>query len=409
MKLTKKRIMLLAKKYSFYIIVCTVSFLLSWGIVEAVYCGIDMYNEMKLQRAGECLTEKLRTRTMKDGRVEIYNTELKKVVGYYDQVFAQDYGGSLAETILNSSEGSVMVCNDSLYGYINPVSGEVLVEPQYIMAWESDPISGLAACVNSEFKLGFVNVKTGRVAIPFQFVIDSAYHYYDCPDHDFLYFDYVFRNGLSLVPGQGGKIGIINEIGEIIVPIEFYNVEIKDFGSPGRSWYDTWCESLTPGVLHRDYDNCYDFEQPIILEKRDSIGISYYGVFDKKGNMKVPVIYDQMAFVDTYDKVLILCQKDGVLRGLDQNGNLLDDFCYYSDYACADNASVLRDPEENLSPYIQYHALNGYAVMDTDFRVVVMPNDYWDIQYLGNGVFACETSENYCVILKDEEYKVKPN
>lgn len=396
--------MLIIKKYSYVVWCGIILFFVGYGLSMAVDWGIEKYDEIKTRKAGNFLTETLNTREAKNGRVEIYNKKLNKVVGCYDQVFAQDYGGSLAESILNSSEGSVVVCNDSLYGYIDPVSGNVLVEPQYIKAWESDPISGLAACINNEFKLGFIYVKTGQVAIPFKFEIDLAYfrHVYR---EDFRYFDYVFRNGLSLVPGPAGKIGIINEDGEIVVPIEYDDIEIKDFGNPSRLWYDGWCESLSPGVLHRDYDNCYDFEQPIILEKRDSLGIPHYGVFDKKGNMNVPVIYDQMAFVDTYDKVLILCQKDGVLRGLDQNGNLLDDFCYYSDCAYAENVSVLRDPEENLSPYIQYRTLNGFAVMDTDFRVVVMPNDYWDIQYLGNGNFACETNENYCVIIKDDTNK----
>lgn len=403
MKLETKRTMLIIKKYSYVVCCGIIIFFIGYGLSMAVDWGIEKYDAIKMRKAGCFLTEALNTREAKYGRVEIYNKKLKKVVGCYDQVFAQDYGSSLTETILNSSEGAVMVCNDGHYGYIDPVSGNVLVEPQYIMAWESDPISGLAACVNNELKLGFVNVKTGQVAIPFKFEIDSAYlrHVYR---EDFRYFDYVFRNGLSLVPGPEGKIGIINEAGEIVVPVEYDDIEIKDFGNPSRLYYDDWYESISPGVLHRDHDNSYDFEHPIILEKRDSIGAPHYGVFDKKGNMNVPVIYDQMAFVDTYDKVLILCQKDGVLRGMDQNGNLLDDFCFYNDCAYADNVSVLKDPEENLSPYILYQALNGYAVMDTDFRVVVMPCDYWDIQYLGNGIFACETGENYSVILKDEKF-----
>ena len=403
MKLKTKRTMLIVKKY-LYVVWCGMAlFFLGYGLSWAVSWGMDKHEEIRLKKAGNFLTETLNTRDAKNGRVEIYNKELRKVVGCYDQVYAQDYGSSLCETMLNSSEGSVMVCNDSLYGFIDPVSGNVLVEPQYVLAWESDPVSGLAACLNNELKLGFVNVETGEVAIPFQFEIDSAYLRHGFSEN-YQYFDFVFRGGLSLVPGLHGKVGIINEAGEIVLPIEYDDIEIKDFGSPSRPWCDNWCESISPGVLHSDYDNSYDFEQPIILERRDSIGTPHYGVFDKKGNMTVLAIYDQMAFVDTYDKVLIVCQKDGVLRGIDQNGNLMSDFCFCDDCAYADNVYVLRDPEENVSPYIQYKAINGYGVMDANFRVVVKPNDYWDIQYLGNGLFACASSENYSVVLKDDKF-----
>lgn len=402
MKLKTKRTMLIIKKYLNVVWYGIALFFIGCGLFWAVDWAVEKHKEIKLRKAGDFLTETLNTRQSKNGRVEIYNKELKKVVGCYDLVFAQDYGSSLCEIILNSSEGSIMVCNDSLYGFIDPVSGNVLVEPQYIMAWESDPISGLAACLNNELKLGFVNVETGEVAIPFQFEIDSAYFRHDYREN-FKYFDFVFRGGLSLVPGPYGKVGIINEAGEVVLPIEYDDIEIKDHGSPGRLWYDNWCESISPGVLHRDYDNSYDFEQPIILERRDSIGTPHYGVFDKKGNMTVPAIYDQMSFVDTYDKVLILCQKDGIIKSINQNGTFVDKFCFYNEYdAYNDNVIVLKDPEGNRTPYIQYKTLNGYAVMDTCFRVVVFPNDYWDIQYFGNGIFSCGTSENYGVLLKDE-------
>lgn len=175
MKLKTKRTMLIIKKCLNVVWYGIALFFIGYGLFWAVDWTVEKHKEIKLRKAGDFLTETLNTRQSKNGRVEIYNKELKKAVGCYDLVFARDYGSSLCEIILNSSEGSIMVCNDSLYGFIDPVSGNVLVEPQYIMAWESDPISGLAACLNNELKLGFVNVETGEVAIPFQFEIDSAY------------------------------------------------------------------------------------------------------------------------------------------------------------------------------------------------------------------------------------------
>ena len=84
----------------------------------------------------------------------------------------------------------------------------------------------------------------------------------------------------------------------------------------------------------------------------------------------------------------------------------MENFCFNYDCAYGDCVTVLMDPEDKPSPYIQYMTLNGYAVMDNEFRVVIEPNDYWNIQYLGYGLFACEGSDDSGVILKDENYKL---
>lgn len=402
MKLKTKRTKLLIKKYLFYIIVCSASYLVSWGIVEAVYWMTEKRFLSVIPQNGQFLTGNLDTRELNDGQIEIYNEKTDSIIGVYDQVFVPDYGPSITYYILDELAEPILVCKDQLYGFIDPYSGEVLVEPQFVAAWDLDAQSGLAACVNKELKLGFVNVKTGQEVIPFQFEIDSAY-LHPGEYENYLFFDFVFRDGLSLVPGLDGKVGIINESGKIVVPIEYNDIEIKDYGCLSHSYEEIWGLEES-GLVHRDYKNNYDFEQPIILMKKDSTGLAQYGVFDRQGIMNVPIEYDQIVFVEYYGKILIMCQKDGIIRGVDQNGNLMSDFCYYNDCAYADNATVLRDPEENLSPYIQYQALNGYAVMDANFRVVVKPNDYLNIQYLGFGLFACERSDNYSVIVKDEKF-----
>ena len=400
MKLKTKRTKLLIKKYLFYIVVLTASFLLGNLIYDAVDLIGEKRTEKRLANRGEYLTDNLTTRILNNGRVEIFKPQLNKVVGCYDLVVAQDYGSSICEMSMNSSMGSVLVRNDGLYGYIDPVTGEVMMEPQFIMAWDSDPISGIAACLNDELKLGFVNIETKQVAIPFQFEIDSTYL-----DPGWLngyrYFDFVFRDGLSLVPGLNGKVGIINKAGEIVVPIEYDEIEIKDYGELSHSWDELWYTETLSSVAQRDYRNEYSFDEPVILMKKDSTGVAHYGVFDKNGVINIPVEYDQIAFCDSYDKALLLCQKDGILKGVGEEGNLMDDFCFNYDCAYGDCVTVLMDPEEKPSPYIQYMTLNGYAVMDSEFRVVIEPNDYWNIQYLGHGLFACEREDDFGVILKD--------
>lgn len=390
--------MLRAKKILNQVVIYALGVLLGCGIYEAVCWGVKKHKDMQVINAREAITLTLYARPSKNGKVEVYNEELKKVVGYYDQVIDQDYGATLEEDIIYNNAGTVMVYDNGLYGYIDPATGDVLVEPQYILAWESDPGSGLAACVNNELKLGFVNVKTGQIAIPFEFEIDSVYLRRNRADYS--YFEYVFRDGFSIVPGANGKIGIINMAGEIVLPIEYDDIEVKDYGSLSHPWYDVWYGSISPDILHRTFYNNYSFESPVILKKLDSIGTPHYGVFDAQRNLSVPVIYDQVAFVDINVEALVLCQKDGVLRGMDRNGNLMDHFCLYDDSACVDCASVLMGPEGLPSPYIQYMTLSGYAVMDADLRVVIVPDNFVRIEYLGDRLFSCYYESGYSVIKK---------
>lgn len=406
MKLKTKRTKLLIKKYLFYIVVLTASFLLGNLIYDAVDLIGEKRSEKKLANRGEYLTDNLTTRILNNGRVEIFKPQLNKVMGCYDMVVAQDYGSSICEMFMNSSMGSVLVRNDGLYGYIDPVTGEVMMEPQFIMAWDSDPISGIAACINDELMLGFVNIETKQVVIPFQFEIDSTYL---DPGwrNGYRYFDFMFRNGLSLVPGPNGKVGIINEAGEIVVPIEYDEIEVKDYGVLSHSWDELWCSETMSSVVQRDYRDDYCFDKPVILMKKDSTGVARYGVFDKNGAINIPAEYDQISFSDSYDKVLLFCQKGGIVKAVDKDGVLLEDFCFLEEYSYElGGVTVLMDPEENASPYIMYKTLNGFAVMGTDFKTVIEPNGYTDIQYLGHGLFACEGEDDFGVILKDEKFKL---
>lgn len=405
MKLKTKRTRLLIKKYLFYIVVCTASFLLGSLIIDVVDLIGEKRDEKKLWQRGEYLTDNLNTRILDNGKVEVFVPQLNKVVGCYDMVFAQDYGSSICEMFMNSSMGSVLVRDKGLYGFIDPVTGEVIMEPQFIMAWDSDPISGLAACLNEDLKLGFVNIETKQMAIPYQFDIDSTYL---DPGwrNGYRYFDFMFRDGFSLVPGHNGKVGIINEAGEIVVPIEYDEIEVKDYGELSHSWDELWYTETLSSVAHRDYRNDYSFDEPVILMKKDSTGVARYGVFDKNGVINIPMEYDHIAFCDSYDKAMLLCQNGGIIRGVDEEGNFMDDFYFNYDCAYGDCVTVLMHPEDKPSPYIQYMTLNGYAVMDSEFRVVIEPNDYWNIQYLGHGLFACERNDDSGVILKDEKYKL---
>ena len=402
MKKKVKRAILLARKYTcFALYYFLLGAFVAYSLHSVYDWGLEKIRSMKQPKViGEYLTENLRT-VEKDDMVEIYNVELKKVVGIYQNVFAQNYGTFLSEIFMNSQEGAVMVVNDDLFGFIDPNSGDILVEPQYVMAWDVDMESGLAACVNGEHKLGFINVFTNEVAIPFNIDIDSAYFDYQL---DYPYYDFIFRGGYSLVPGNDGLVGLINEAGETVLPAEFSDITTTRSYSLKKEWDELpqlgCCIGESVIQEYTDYDD-YDFRNPIIVEKTDSTGVKY-GVFDMKIGMILPVEYDFVDYVFTErDNNLFLCQKNGTLQVLDDKGKVVCDRTYYNDIHQSKNIRVILDPEKQPTKYILYNTLDGWAVMDTDFRIVVMPNGYWDIKYLGNGIFACENDE-CAFILKDE-------
>ena len=403
MKKKVKRAIILAKRFTSDFVIG----LLAWAaVIYSVWSVVSWGREKIRSRkepevVGEYLTENLRT-VEKDGVVEIYNEELKKVVGRYQKVFAQNYGTYLSEIVMRSQEGSIMVVNeDDLFGYISPITGEVLVEPQYLLAWDSDMSSGLAACVNSEHKMGFINVFTKEIVIPFNVALDSAYFDYNL---DYAYYDFIFRDGYSLVPGNDGRVGIINEAGEIVLPAEYSDIKTTRLYSLKKEWDELpqlrWSVGGSVIQEYTDYDD-YDFQNPIIVGKSDSTGVKY-GVFDMKKGMIIPMGYDNIDYALTErDNTLFICQNNGRMQILDVNGDVVCDHTYYNDIHQSVNIRVIYDSERQPTKYILYNTLDGWAVMNTDFQIIITPNGYWEINYLGDGVFVCE-KDDYSVILKVE-------
>ena len=123
MKKKVKRAILMAKKFTSDFVIG----LLVWAsVIYSVWSVIGwgrekIHSRKEPEVVGEYLTENLRT-VEKDGMVEIYNEELKKVVGRYPKVFVQNYGGSI-----------MVVNKEDLFGFISPMNGDILVEPQYLL------------------------------------------------------------------------------------------------------------------------------------------------------------------------------------------------------------------------------------------------------------------------------------
>jgi len=165
------------------------------------------------------LSEKLTVIVHKTGERSVLNNATNTIMGKYDDIFCDE----------KTDESVVVVIRDFLFGYISTETGEAIFEPQFLYAWPDgiDFESGLASCVNKEHKLGFVNVKTKEIAIPFQFQFT-------------IYYDYVFSNGFCRITESfvddwefdknDFEIGLIDTSGKIIIPANYDEIDVCDDG-----------------------------------------------------------------------------------------------------------------------------------------------------------------------------------
>jgi hypothetical protein len=335
---------------------------------------------------------------------------------------------------------------DGKRGYISAETGKEVVKPIYKRAWIDDMETGLAACVNGDYKLGFINAKTGETVIPFQFDFDVDYNTgrYDQP-----VFDYVFCNGICIVPGEGGKLGMIDKTGKLLLPIEYVdiinwrdkntpNIILKKYADEDSDYeyiygvcdrnfnmivpfeYNEFKKNIDYDVHLKNYivkkdgkygilDTLFNLILPI---KYNSITLPYesnfyivelndkYGVIDSNFRMVLPVEYDWIGTqLSNY-----IAKKDDVQKLYDERGKIINDF-YIEDDGESDEdvfQSVFEPEQSKLTAYIQYYLDGYYGIIDVNKNVVI-PAKYDRIKYLGNGNFACKQN-GYSFIIKDKKY-----
>lgn len=358
---------------------------------------------------------------------------------------------------------SAVVVKDLKRGYISKETGEVIFEPQFKFAWVDNGVNDLAACVNEEDKLGFVNIKTKEIAIPFQFDYDAielnSYIYGYQWNFANCNFDFVFSNGWCLVPGEGGKLGLINESGEIVLPIKYYNIiNWKDKNSPNiilvtkkegeEKYIYEICDRNFKKVSPHNYENIskvisYTDDGMINCKGYMVCQNSKWGIIDSSYNQVVPYKYDEIKGVEDNDNAFIVKKgaKYGVINFMgeviipikydlietdydyyrfreilryyvvqnyipmlfDEKGVLLNDFYMRKPrpYVQSSGFKVLPEPfDKGASEYIQYSLYGLKGVVDGNKRVIIPPK-YTEIEYLGHGNFSCF----FC----DEQYLIHVN
>jgi hypothetical protein len=307
-----------------------------------------------------------------NGEVGILNTSTNKIMGRYDKILSshyydmEDYDNATFVTW----EGSVIiVVKNGLRGYLSDKTGAEIFKPQFTRAWIDGEESHLAACVNKEGKMGFINVKTKKVAIPFQFNFDEDSFIYDDWHQDKSIYDFIFCNGICIVPGEDGKLGIIDTTGRLLLPIEFSDII-------------NWRDANTPHIILKkqiDYDDYDDYDDDCYDDDGydDDGNGCLYGICDRNFNTIVDFQYSSFIknteysnhgniFVKNY-----IVRKDGLWGILDTAFNVILPIKY--DYIKAEDNIFIVETD------------NKYGVLDSKLKTILpMEYDWISYQYISS-------------------------
>jgi hypothetical protein len=354
------------------------------------------------------LSDNVETVKYADGSMSVLNSSTGKIIGRYDKIFhCHETGDTPRMTRVTVKNG--------LRGYISAATGEPIYEPQFLRAWVDDPETDLAACVNTEGKLGFVDVRTRQVAIPFEF---------DCDENDFFRcdnpsgeevasFDFVFSNGVCIVPGKEGKIGMIDKSGQLLLPVEFTDIiNWRDKDTPHIILKKRADDSFLYGVCDRSFNMIIPFEYNLFIKNTDYdsdgniFARSYivekdgkYGLLDSLFNLVLPCEFDWI--MSNFPDRNIIARKDYVQKLYNNRGEVIMDFYLENDYETVDVFETVYS-EGRLTSYIRYYLDGYYGIIDNSRRVVI-PAKYHSVKYLGNGNFVCSDND-YSFIIKDKYF-----
>lgn len=413
--------------------------ILTGAIVLAILCtvGIMTYTYFDLKNGikyDEPWNQCVSIVTYNNGKYGVRNDSTGKIIGHFDDVMPY-YSPDDIET------NSLVIVKNNLRGYVSAKTGEMLFEPQFRYAWIDNAENNLAACVNCDLKMGFVNVMTGEIAIPFQYELEEDIF---LPNGDPI-FDFVFHNGICIIPGKNGKLGLIDETGKQLLPAIFSDiidwreeshVIILEKNDEEEYVYNAFDRTLNVeypfeyNVLYKcDFDN----EKPtyiastndkygildqslkeILSFKFDHIVDTYYneayivkengkyGVMSKSFDILIPIEYERINEIYIgKDKCLYgyVADINYTEKLFDSEGMLLSDFnvdtCEEYDskleyYIKKPGLEVLPDPLNGKdSPYIKYLLNNCWGVIDSRTQRVIVPAKYYKVEYLGRGNFAC--------------------
>ena len=170
------------------------------------------------------------------------------------------------------NDSLTVFCKDDKRGYFNVNNGEMVIAPEYDHAWLFS--EGLAAVVKDN-KVGFIN-KDNELVIPYKF--DYGYREFKV--------DFVFEGGFSIMTDDRGACGLIDKSGNWVVEPKYDEI------------YSGWRNKYRVVKDNGKYGLLGDSTFILLLE------------------------YDYIEYAENG----VIAVKDGWMKHLDFEGNVLHDF-----------------------------------------------------------------------------------
>lgn len=207
---------------------------------------------------------------------------------------------------------------------------------------------GVAACIDDQNQLYFVNLHSGEHAFDTRYTITSA-------DDEYVQFEGPY----CVIPATDGQC-LIDTNGKVLLH-GLSRIDVRDdrYITTMAKESEDWKESL------------YDArDMRCLLSDKDEIKLTTVGVYYREGDRRYLVDSSLTRVITTL---------------------LLDDYSDEYDEAYATIESF-REPEKpnKDSGYKRFSMNNLYGVFDQNYRVIIPP--LWEnIHYLGDGYFSCQT------------------
>lgn len=276
------------------------------------------------------------------------------------------------------SEGLAAIQIDGKWGYINR-KGKTVIKPQFDWAM---PFRENRAEVSIGQRTGYID-KNGELIIPAIFQDASP-----------------FKNGLAIVR-KDFQFGMIDTLGNVVLPItyeeiepwqsDFYRLTVRSPDAGSRRFGLADAHGIQ--LLDTLYSHIDLQEDQYLRVKRDD----YYGLFDRKGQLIVPLEYTYLGRLSAGR--YMLAEQDDQWGALDTLGNVLLPFHYRSladatagrIWGEKDSDYILLDDQfkeiKRFGTYNKVYAFsNGYAVVRTPDTSEYYGNRYGYVDRLGNEV-----------------------
>ena len=250
--------------------------------------------------------------------------------------------------INEAGEDSLVVFRtcDRKRGFLNINTGKIVIPAQYDRAWNFR--EGLAAVIK-DGEISFLN-SDGELAFPTTFPMRY--------DDDFIYYAFMFHNGLCAMLNTERKWGLIDNQGNWVVEPIYTRLDKPQYGY----------RVVSDGV--------------------------HYGLLTEDGHVALPLEYDYIRPASTEKGFRVT--KDGCAKIIDTNLNTIVPFVYDRIFklSCAGTYDYDEYDEDeirstDIATYRRYDVGEGSGIIDQHGNVII-PAKYFMVRIVNENLFEVE-------------------